>query len=247
VGGLFSKILAPFFSGIADYFREHGNNSVAGFFEGCAQAMTNAGNWIKENITDPIINYVKNLLGIHSPSTVFSAIGEDCMSGLGNGFTSGLAWIQEKLDDLKNRVTQTATSLKEAFSFEWRLPHLRLPHLQVDWDPVDNVLANFFGVSAFPRLSVQWFAKGGILDGAQIFGRMGSTLLGGGERGREAILPLDTNTGWMDVLANRISQSLSTDGGDVNATINIVLDGEKIASYFIKRLRQSSRAGTSSF
>ena len=247
VGGLFSKILAPFFSGIADFFREHGKDSIAGFFEGCAQSMANAGKWIKDNITDPIINYIKNLLGIHSPSTVFAAIGEDCMSGLGNGFTSGLAWIQEKLDDLKNRVTQTATSLKEAFSFEWRLPHLRLPHLQVDWDPVDNVLANFFGVSAFPRLSVQWFAKGGILNGAQIFGRMGSTLLGGGERGREAILPLDTNTGWMDVLANRIAQSLNVDGnGDINATINVVLDGDIITSYVMKGLRRRSRAGTSS-
>lgn len=247
LSGLFTKALAPMFTGIADYFREHGEFSIAGFFDGCAQAMTNAGQWIKEKITDPIVNYVKNLLGIHSPSTVFSAIGEDCMSGLGNGFTSGLVWIQEKLDELRDRVHTTASTLRDAFSFEWRLPHLRLPHLQVDWDPVDNVLAQFFGVSAFPRLSVQWFAKGGILDGAQIFGRMGSTLLGGGERGREAILPLDTNTGWMDVLANRISQSLSADGGDVNATINIVLDGEKIASYFIKRLRQSSRAGTSSF
>lgn len=247
-GGLFSNLLAPFFSGIADYFREHGQNGIAGFFEGCAQAMENAGTWIKENITDPIVNYVKNLLGIHSPSTVFAEIGENCMSGLGNGFTKGLAWIQEKLDDLKNRVMNASQTLKEAFSFEWSLPHLRLPHLSVQWDPVDNVLAQFFGVTAFPRLSVQWFAKGGILDGAQIFGRMGSTLLGGGERGREAILPLDTNTGWMDVLANRIAQSLSVDSGsDVNATINVILDGEKIASYFIKRLRRSSRAGTTSF
>lgn len=248
IGGLFSKILAPMFTGIADFFRENGNYSIAGFFDGCAQAMANVGAWIKENITDPIVNYIKNLLGIHSPSTVFAAIGEDCMSGLSGGFSSGMEWILQKLDDLKIRVTNAAQTLKDAFSFEWRLPHLRLPHLSVQWDPVDNVLAQFFGVTAFPRLSVQWFAKGGILYGAQIFGRMGSTLLGGGERGREAILPLDTNTGWMDVLANRIAQILSVDGGsDVNATINVILDGEKIASYFIKRLRRSSRAGTTSF
>lgn len=247
ISGLFTKALAPMFTGIADFFREHGNYSIAGFFDGCAQAMTNAGQWIKEKITDPIVNYVKNLLGIHSPSTVFSAIGEDCMSGLGNGFTSGLVWIQEKLDELRDRVHTTASTLREAFSFEWSLPHLRLPHLQVDWDPVDNVLAQFFGVSAFPRLSVQWFAKGGILNGAQIFGRMGSTLLGGGERGREAILPLDTNTGWMDVLANRIAQSLNVDGnGDINATINVVLDGDVITSYVMRGLRRRSRAGTSS-
>lgn len=247
LSGLFTKALAPMFTGIADFFREHGEFSIAGFFDGCAQAMTNAGQWIKEKITDPIVNYVKNLLGIHSPSTVFSAIGEDCMSGLGNGFTSGLVWIQAKLDELRDRVHATASTLRDAFSFEWRLPHLRLPHLQVDWDPVDNVLAQFFGVSAFPRLSVQWFAKGGILNGAQIFGRMGSTLLGGGERGREAILPLDTNTGWMDVLANRIAQSLNVDGnGDINAVINVVLDGDIITSYVMRGLRRRSRAGTSS-
>ena len=246
ISGLFTKVLAPMFTGIADFFREHGNNSIAGFFDGCAQAMTNAGNWIKENITDPIVNWVKNLLGIHSPSTVFAKIGENCMSGLGNGFTAGMEWIQQKLEDLKTRVLNASETLKGAFSFEWSLPHLRLPHLQVDWDPVDNVLANFFGVSAFPRLSVQWFAKGGILNGAQIFGRMGSTLLGGGERGREAILPLDTNTGWMDVLANRIAKIISTEGGDVNATIRLELDGEVLTTYVMKVLRSRSRAGTSS-
>ena len=168
------------------------------------------------------------------------------MAGLTNGFTNGMQWIQEKLDALKERVMNAATTLKSAFSFDWQLPHLRLPHLSVQWDPVDNVLANFFGVSAFPRLSVQWFAKGGILDGAQIFGRMGSTLLGGGERGREAILPLDTNTGWMDVLARRIAQSLNVDNSSGDTVVNVLLDGDLITSYVLKKLRNKSRAGTSS-
>lgn len=245
ISGLFSKVLAPFFTGIADFFRESGNYSIAGFFEGCAQAMANIGRDIKEYIVDPIVNGIKNLLGIHSPSTVFAEIAGNCMSGLGVGFSDGVAGVLQKLTDLKNRILDTASTLKEAFSFEWKMPHLRLPHLSVQWDPVDNILANFFGVSAFPRLSVQWFAKGGILDGAQIFGRMGSTLLGGGERGREAILPLDTNTGWMDILANRIAQSLSVDGsGDVNAVIKLILDGDVLTSYVIKNIRRRSRAGT---
>lgn len=248
ISGLFSKVLAPFFSGVSDFFRESGNYSIAGFFEGCAQAMANIGKDIKEYIVDPIVNGVKNLLGIHSPSTVFASIGENCMEGLGGGFSSGVVFVLQKLSDLRDRVLDTASTLKDAFSFEWRMPSLRLPHLSVQWDPVDNVLANFFGVSAFPRLSVQWFAKGGILDGAQIFGRMGSTLLGGGERGREAILPLDTNTGWMDILANRIAQSLSVDGnGDVNAVINLILDGDVLTSYVIRNIRNRTRAGTASF
>lgn len=243
ISGLFTSVLGPIFSGIGDFFREHGEYSIAGFFEGIAQWMTNVGTQIKEVIVDPMIKWIKDLLGIHSPSTVFASIGEDCMAGLGNGFSNGVNWVLEKLNDLKERVLSIADNLKSAFSFEWRLPSLKLPHLQVHWDPVDNVLANFFGVTAFPRLSVSWFARGGILDGAQIFGRMGSTLLGGGEAGREAVLPLDRNTDWMDQVAERVVAMLGfQSGGDVNVTIPVTLDGDVITKVVVRNLRQRARA-----
>lgn len=243
LSGLFTRVLAPFFSGIGDYFREHGEYSIAGFFDGCAQAMTNAGAWIKENITDPLVNYVKNLLGIHSPSTVFADIGGNCMVGLGNGFSGGVAGVLQKLTDLRDRVLDVAARLKEAFSFEWRMPHLRLPHLSVQWDPVDNVLANFFGVTAFPRLNVSWYAKGFITNGTSIWNGIGI-----GERGREALLPLDSNDGWKDEIAHRIAMILQeNNGGDVNAVINLILDGDVLTNYFVKRLRRRARAGTASF
>lgn len=239
-GGLFTSALAPLFTGIADQFRSSGMSSIAGFFDGCAEAMTNVGTWIKDNITDPIVNYVKNLLGIHSPSTVFADIGRDCMSGLGNGFSEGVAGVLSKLTDLRDRVLDVAARLKEAFSFEWRMPHLRLPHLSVQWDPVDNVLANFFGVTAFPRLNVDWYAKGFITNGTSIWNGVGI-----GERGREALLPLDSNDGWKDEIAQRIAMILQgSNGGDVNATINLLLDGDILTAYVIKNIRKRARAGT---
>lgn len=42
------------------------------------------------------------------------------------------------------------------------------------------------------------------MSGAQIFGAAGNTLLGGGEAGREALLPLDRNTEWMDRIAEKV-------------------------------------------
>lgn len=225
-----------------------GGDAVAGFFYTLGEGVANIGTWLWDHFCKPIIDGVKEGFGIHSPSKVFGEIGTNCVNSLADRFGEGVVNILQKISDLKARVTEAASALKDSFSFEWRLPHLRLPHLSVEWDPVDNVLAQFFGVNAFPRLSVQWFAKGGILDGAQIFGSMGSTLLGGGERGREAILPLDTNTGWMDVLANRIAMTLEGGaGGDVNATIKLVLDGDELLTYVIKGLRRKSRAGTASF
>lgn len=224
-----------------------GGDAVAGFFFTMGEALADVGTWLWENLCKPIIDGVKEGFGIHSPSKVFGEIGTNCVNSLADRFGEGVGNVLQKITDLRDRVLGIATNLKEAFSFEWRMPQLRLPHLSVNWDPVDNVLAKFFGVTAFPRLSVQWFAKGGILNGAQIFGRMGSTLLGGGERGREAILPLDTNTGWMDVLAHRIAQSLNVDsGGDGNLTINLVLDGDVLTTYVMKGIRRRSRAGTAS-
>ena len=288
-----STVLTPLTAGLADFFREKGNESAASFWEGIEQwvsgkastavgglallpimpiiearkdfkdqmnetgrySMEGFGEGMSHEITASdwkqffidFIAGVKRILGINSPSTVFADIGQNCMKGMENGLGTGTTGVLQKLSDLYNRVLDIARRLKEAFSFEWSLPHLRLPHLSVEWDPVDNVLAQFFGVTAFPRLSVSWFAKGGILDGAQIFGRMGNTLLGGGELGREAILPLDTNTGWMDVLANRIAQSLDVGGGNGgNVTVNVLLDGDLITTYVLKGMRQKTRAGTAS-
>lgn len=114
-----------------------------------------------------------------------------------SGEDSGTTWM----DALKSKITA-----------------LKLPHLKVEWEPISNAVARFFGVTALPKLSINWYAKGGILDGAQIFGAMGNTLLGGGEAGREAVLPLDRNTDWMDNIAERVAQRLGG-GGNTDALL----------------------------
>lgn len=70
---------------------------------------------------------------------------------------------------------------------------------------------NILGVTPFSGLwsknplavpQIPKLATGGLVDGA--------TLAMIGERGREAVLPLDNNTGWMDMLADRIAARNST-------------------------------------
>ena len=193
---------------------------------------------------DPIVNGVKNLLGIHSPSTVFAEIAGYCVEGFTQRWDQLQSKITDKLAGLKTSVTQAAAKIKNAFSFSWSLPRLKVPHLSIDWQETGSAFARFFGVSAIPHINVQWYAKGGILDGAQIFGRMGSSLLGGGETGREAVLPLDRNTEWMDRIADRVVSRLGT-SGDVNATINLVVDGRVLVKYVVQGLRAQARAGGS--
>lgn len=240
---LSQHVFSPFFGGLADYFRENGNDCVADFFQGISDFVADPGAWLKEHFVDPIVSKVKELFGTDSEAPYFFEIGGSLMGDLKKGISEKISPVLEKLGDLKKNVFSIADRLKEAFSFEWKMPSLRLPHLSVEWDPVDNVLARFFGVTAFPRLSVSWFARGGILDGAQIFGRMGSTFLGGGERGREAVLPLEQNTGWMDMIAERVVSLLSMEsGGDVNATIYLTIDGDVLERVVVRGLRSRARA-----
>lgn len=229
-------------SGLAEYFEKHGNASAAGYWKGFTDKVQNIREKLDEAF-DKVITWVKEKLGIHSPSTVFAGFGENSAAGFVNGFTSKITTFFAKLEELKSKVTSAVNKIKSAFDFNWKLPQLKLPHLKVEWDPVSNTLAKFFGVNAFPRLSVSWFARGGILSGAQIFGALGGNLLGGGEAGKEAVLPLERNTGWMDMVAQKVVNLLGGQtGGDYNLTIPVTLDGDVITRIVIRGLREYARS-----
>ena len=84
--------------------------------------------------------------------------------------------------------------------------HLSLPHLQVQWEMLNanSALARFLGISAVPHLSVQWYARGGIVNGA--------TLIGAGEQGKEAIVPLERHTEWIRLVAAELRAQLEALG-----------------------------------
>ena len=69
---------------------------------------------------------------------------------------------------------------------------------------VSGATNSLFSLQGYETL---WGAKGGILDKA--------TLIGAGEAGKEALLPLDQNTGWMDNIAEKVRDTM-TSPMDVN-------------------------------
>lgn len=58
---------------------------VEGLFNGIISAISGIGSWLWNNLVKPIIDGVKRLFGIASPSTVFADIGKDLIAGILQG------------------------------------------------------------------------------------------------------------------------------------------------------------------
>ena len=75
---------------------EVGKNMVRGIWDGI-KAM---GQWIKDKVTgffSGVVDGVKGLLGINSPSKVFAGIGENMAAGIGVGFADQMKSVARSI------------------------------------------------------------------------------------------------------------------------------------------------------
>ena len=116
--------------------------------------------------------------------------------GVSNAWNSVVDWFHQKWDDL------------QAWWSSLSLGAFHIPHPVFDWTykEATGLLAKameFVGIPpTIPSLQISWYARGGIVDGA--------TLIGAGEAGKEAIVPLERNTEWIQMVADGLVDRLTS-------------------------------------
>ena len=101
----------------------------------------------------------------------------------------------------KNAVKGIIDKITGFFSgMKLELPKIKLPHFKIS-----GKLS--LSPPSVPHLSIDWYKEGGILTKPTVFGMNGSSLMAGGEAGKEAVLPLK---GFYDQLEHILSSRMNT-------------------------------------
>ncbi|VKR50116.1 phage tail length tape-measure protein [Streptococcus pneumoniae] len=115
---------------------------------------------------------------------------QDALKEIPNWFKN---LFNDAMDNAKNIVKSGIDKLKSFFNFDWSLPKIKLPHF--------NISGSFSLMPPrIPSFSVDWYARGGVFNSPSI--------IGVGEAGQEAVMPLERNTGWISILAQKLTERM---------------------------------------
>ena len=228
-------------------------------WSGVKNFFTNIWNSIKSfisNTINAISTTISNVInGIKSTvSNVFNSI-KTTISNIFNGIkdTATTVWnaiknaITTPIENAKEKVREAINAIKGFFSgLKLELPHIKLPHFSI---------SGSFSLSppSVPHINIDWYKSGGIMAGPTIFGMNGSSLMAGGEAGKEAILPLTEfysklesiltsrlNTGTMEkylaVIAANSGKGIYLDDGTLVGHLLPAIDSG-LANYSIRARR----------
>ena len=123
-----------------------GKNLIQGLINGVNNMIETAKNAVA-NVGNAVIDKVKNVLGIHSPSTVFAEIGGYIDQGLANGITAAVSYVSTAMQGVVNAVQEKGNELINAGSTQaTNYVTGFLNGLDTQWQQIDQSLqSDFFG------------------------------------------------------------------------------------------------------
>lgn len=195
--------------------------------KGVFSTVWNAIQNVVQTIFTAIQSYISNTINAISStiSNVWNGISStisNVLNGISNTVSNVWTGIKNSIGNAingaKDLVSSAISAIKGLFNFSVSWPHIPLPHFSVSGtaNPLDWLS------QGVPSISIEWYAKGGIMTKPTIFGANGNNLMVGGEAGNEAVLPLNDKT--LGAIGRGIAQTM----GDSPININITITGNVV-------------------
>lgn len=185
---------------------ESAKGTVDSYLDGISKICENTWNFIKDTATkvwDGIKSAIEEPIE-NAKETVASVW--DAVSSKAREVWDGIhSKITGTFRSIESYIKPVVNWLKGIFNFEWKLPDITLPHIAWHWHDIGG----FLSIPVFD--GIDWYAKGGIFNDA--------SLIGVGEAGREAVVPLEGAA--MRPFARAIAEEMSNAGGDIYNTVNV--------------------------
>lgn len=176
--------------------------TVSTIFNAVKSVASSVWNGI-ESVISSVVDGIKSKV-----SSVFNGV-KSTVTSIFNGIksTATSVWngikdaIIKPVEAAKNAVKGIIDKITGFFSgMKLELPKIKLPHFKIS-----GKLS--LSPPSVPHLSIDWYKEGGILTKPTVFGMNGSSLMAGGEAGKEAVLPLK---GFYDQLEHILSSRMNT-------------------------------------
>ena len=161
--------------------------AMNGDWQGASTHAASAFNLIKSNIQskmDAARSQAVSIADRIGDKLGFPGLG----SKVSSVFNSVKGFIQNPIQSAWNAISGIPGKIMGAFNgIRISIPKPKMPHFNVSW--------NDFGPIKLPSVSVNWYAKGGIFGSPSV--------IGVGEAGQEAVLPIDRLS---DLMADALAQ-----------------------------------------
>lgn len=206
------SVITTVVSAIASFISSAWNSiksTISSVLSGISSTVSSVWNSIKSTISN-VISGIKSVVstGFNAVKSTVSSIGASIKSTVSSVFNAVKNTISNVMNGAKSIVSGALSRISGFFSScRLQLPHIALPHFSISGSLSINP-------PSVPHLSVSWYEKGGVFDKPSV--------IGVGENGQEAVMPLEKNTGWISVLASKVGNLINSNSSSNNTLISSV-------------------------
>ena len=213
-------------------------SAISSVLDGIKSVVSSAWNGVKDTISS-VLDGIKSVASSawdnikNKASSAFESV-KSTASSVWNGIKSA---ITHPIESAKNTVLGIVDKIKSAFkNMHISIPKPKLPHIKVGSRSV------FGGKVSIPTFSIDWYAKGGFFNNASV--------IGVGEAGREAVLPLENKRNmkpYAQAVASLMNDFVGGGSGTYNInitqnnTINSELDIKKVSQELARETERECR------